>query len=278
MTSKNTKNYWSMTEGVFNCLIDEKRTKAFIRAIQNTVRPGDVVVDMGTGSGILAMAAARAGAGKVFAIENDPNNLRTLKETFVSNGVSDTIELIQADATKVVLPVKFDVVVAEMIATALIEELQVPAMNNILQYGNLGSRVVLEQYRISADLVHNRSRYYGFDFEIIRYEYPEDEKLKSRSYSKSIQLAHLDFRNKTEEYVVEKNIEFQVNQDGECNAIRLSGKTYFSDGSTLGGTFAYSYPILLPIAKMRVKKGQLVSAYIKYKISGGMSTLMYKVS
>ena len=54
--AEKTKEYWSMTEGVFNCLIDEERTKAFEKAILNTVKKGDIVVDMGTGSGVLAMS------------------------------------------------------------------------------------------------------------------------------------------------------------------------------------------------------------------------------
>ena len=36
--NEKTKEYWSMTEGVFNCLIDEERTNAFEKAILNTVK------------------------------------------------------------------------------------------------------------------------------------------------------------------------------------------------------------------------------------------------
>jgi len=36
------KEYWSMTEGVFFCLFDTKRTLAFKRAIKKAVRPGDI--------------------------------------------------------------------------------------------------------------------------------------------------------------------------------------------------------------------------------------------
>jgi len=36
------KEYWSMTEGVFYCLYDRKRSLAFKKAIQNTVRKGDI--------------------------------------------------------------------------------------------------------------------------------------------------------------------------------------------------------------------------------------------
>jgi protein arginine N-methyltransferase 7 len=123
-----------MTEGVFNCLIDEERTMAFAKAIAATVRPGDVVVDMGTGSGVLAMLAARAGAKKVYAIEIDRSNIATLNAVFRANALEDRIVLIHGDVCKVDLPEKVDVIIGEMIATALIEELQVPAMNNMLRF------------------------------------------------------------------------------------------------------------------------------------------------
>ncbi len=106
-----SKQYWSMTEGVFNCLIDEQRTLAFQRAIQNTVRKGDVVVDMGTGSGILAMFAADAGAKRVYAIEWDRKNFEALKQSFELNGYRDRIILIKGDVTKVSLPEKVDVII-----------------------------------------------------------------------------------------------------------------------------------------------------------------------
>ena len=95
-----SRTYWSMTEGVWNCLIDKKRTQAFIRAIRDAIRPGDVVVDAGTGSGVLAMASVRAGAAHVYAIESDPSNIRWLTEAFVKNGYSDKITLIDGDATR----------------------------------------------------------------------------------------------------------------------------------------------------------------------------------
>ena len=56
---------WKSQKGM---LIDHTRTLAFQRAIEAVVRPGDVTIDVGTGSGILAMLAARAGAaGQVHA-------------------------------------------------------------------------------------------------------------------------------------------------------------------------------------------------------------------
>ena len=50
-------------------LNDRARTSRFLAGIAEVVRPGDIVVDIGTGTGVRAIAAARAGAKHVYAIE-----------------------------------------------------------------------------------------------------------------------------------------------------------------------------------------------------------------
>ena len=253
-----------MTEGVFNCLIDEERSLAFKKAIENTVRPGDIVVDMGTGSGILAMFAAKAGAKKVYAVENDRNNIFTLKEIFKKNKVNKIIELIEGDVTTVKLPEKVNVIIGEMIATALIEELQIPAMNNILDYAKNGCKVLLSKYDSFLSLVDSPSEYYGLDFPIIRYEYPDLLKLKSVDMSELFLYYSVDFNKKNEINDVNADILVRVNKSGFINGIKLSSQTKFFDQSSIWGTFAYSYPIIFPVLKTKVLKGDSFRIRVKY--------------
>ncbi len=270
-------DYWSMTEGVFNCLIDEERTQAFAAAIAKTVRPGDVVVDMGAGSGVLAMLAARGGAKRVYAVEFDRNNIVTLEGIFRANGLADKITLVQGDVCKVALPEKVDVIIGEMIATALVEELQVPAMNNMLRFAKRSTRVLLSRYRSFVDLVHNPETYYGFDFPLVRYEYSGMPGLKSRALSDKQLISDVNFAKPVTDRKVNQRLTLEVRKKGRLNGLRLSGETTFWDGSTLGASYAYSYPLILPIAPREVRKGEVLPVRIRYTLCGGMKSLRYVV-
>ena len=95
-------------------LSDRVRTSSYLELIGRNVRAGDVVIDIGTGTGIFAIAAARAGAAHVYAIEAGPI-ARVAEEVFRANGVQDCITLIRNWSTQVRLPRAADVVVSELI-------------------------------------------------------------------------------------------------------------------------------------------------------------------
>lgn len=278
MDKKNTKEYWSMTEGVFNCLIDEKRTIAFRKAIKNTIKSGDVIVDMGTGSGVLAMFAVDAGAKKVYAVEVDDKNIKTLKNTFEINGYDDKIIVIKGDVTKIKLPEKVDVIIGEMIATGLIEELQIQAMNNMLKFSNKGVGVVLNKFENYVDLVFNNEKFYGKRFKILRYEYPEEKNLRSISYSKKEKYIEVDFSKINKNNTVDKKVKLKILKNGKINGIRISSKSIFYDGSKFDASFAYSYPIILPIDEVVVKNGDDFLVEITYEMCKGFGNFKYNFS
>jgi hypothetical protein len=95
-------------------LNDRTRTASWIAAIREVVRPGDIVVDIGTGTGVLAVAAAQAGAEHVYAIE--ASRIATAaRRVFDASGLGDRITLIEGESPNVSLPVRAQVMVAELI-------------------------------------------------------------------------------------------------------------------------------------------------------------------
>ncbi len=102
-------------------LDDARRTDAFIRGIQAAVRPEDVVLEIGTGSGILAATAAKAGARKVYAVEQTA--IATTAETlFADNGVADRVSLIRGNSSAIGLPEPADIVIGELFGHDPLEE------------------------------------------------------------------------------------------------------------------------------------------------------------
>ena len=91
---------------------DTKRTVAFRDALQALIKPGDVVVDVGAGTGILSLFAAEAGAGKVYAIEGGPI-CSIISKVAEANGFGDIIVPIQADARTVELPEQGDILMSD---------------------------------------------------------------------------------------------------------------------------------------------------------------------
>ena len=102
-------------------LHDTRRTSAYIEAIEAAVRPDDIVLDLGTGSGVLAVAAARAGARHVFAIEaSDIADIAA--QVFEANGVADRVTLLRGWSTQVELPERATLFVSELIGSDPLEE------------------------------------------------------------------------------------------------------------------------------------------------------------
>ena len=102
-------------------LHDVERVAAYLRAIREVVRPDDIVVDLGTGTGVLAVAAAKAGARHVYAIEESAIG-DTAQEVFATNGLSDRITLVRGHSTRVELPERGTVLVTETLGNDPLDE------------------------------------------------------------------------------------------------------------------------------------------------------------
>lgn len=102
-------------------LDDRVRTQGFCDALKATVAPGDVVLDIGTGTGILATCAAKAGARQVYAVESS-GIAEVAGRLFESNGVADRVSLVRRRSTSATLPERATVLVTETIGNDPLDE------------------------------------------------------------------------------------------------------------------------------------------------------------
>jgi precorrin-6B methylase 2 len=100
---------------------DDRRTHDFISALTAAVQPGDIVLDIGTGSGVLAVALARAGARHVYAVEAS-DIAEVAARVFEANEVTDRVTLVPGWSKQIDLPERADLLVAEIIGNEPFEE------------------------------------------------------------------------------------------------------------------------------------------------------------
>ncbi len=127
----------------FDMLGDLRRNEAYEQAINRQITDGDTVLDIGTGSGLLSMMCARAGAGKVYTCETVPAIAKAAEQVISDNGYSDQIQVIGKRSTGLKpgaeLSEKVDVLVSEILDSGLLGEGVLPSVRhakaNLLKEG-----------------------------------------------------------------------------------------------------------------------------------------------
>ena len=115
--------YYGMLIHQQNMLQDHVRTGTYQRAVmENKADFKDkVVVDVGTGTGLLALFAAQAGARKVYAVEAS-NMADKAKQIVAANGFEDVVEVIKGKIEEIDLPEKVDLIISEPMGFMLLHE------------------------------------------------------------------------------------------------------------------------------------------------------------
>ena len=237
---------------------DERRVSIFKEAIVQEAH--GVTYDLGTGSGILASFASQY-AEKVYAFEINPLVIKRYSKELLNN--YDNVEVIEADLTSYDYIEKPDVVICEMLDTALIDEEQVPVINNVLDYTKEDTIFIPKSTYDTIQL--------GFS-NILHITYKEDENVPFNALSNEIKYNSTDFSNKRDPNF-EKKIKITIEKSGEINSLLITTYTCVSEGLITGPTPMLNPPLLIPVNNLEVSQGDTVIINLKYVMGGGLNTI-----
>jgi tetratricopeptide (TPR) repeat protein len=216
---------------------DDERNAAYERALTRAVGPDSLVLEIGTGSGLVAMMAARAGAGHVVTCEAVPILAEIAQETIARNGLSDRITVLAKRSTQLKvgedLPEPADVFVSELINIGMLA----PNMLPIIQHARANlvkpdAKIIPQAAAVWGTLIqcdhlariHPVGRIAGFDmgaFDVFRspgYVQIDLGADPHRMLSARVRLLDFDFRKamKTEDL---RPLAILANQAGTCHGV-----------------------------------------------------------
>ncbi len=264
---------FSSIDPVYECLHDQPRTLAFESAIKKVVDSNKNVLDLGTGSGVMALFSARSGAKEVVAVEFDPYIASIAKKNIEDNNYNNIISVLEEDARELSIPnKKFDVVVMEMLTTGMVDEYQVQASNNLHKKGLVSKETVFLPHTQDTylQLLNTDFNVYNFNFKFVRHVWSnqrDNEKLDTLSEKAVLSSISFDTPNIPE--LFKAKIEFTANKTGVVNSVLLTSRTHLTKTDFIDDTISLNAPVVIPVEEFSVEIGQKVSFNVEYTFGEG---------
>lgn len=267
-------------------LFDEERVAKYSDAIQEVVKKGDIVADIGTGTGLLAFLCLEAGAARIHAIERSPA-IKWAKLLAEKNGFADRIVFHHQDSRLCDLPEQVHVVVSELIGHIAFEEGMAESLFDarsrfLTPNGAIVPRVV----SLVAAPVYENELYetyincwrdvWGIDYSLLRQEALRTCYIKEFSDENLMAVPAtiftLDFMEGQQPGELRGSSKFTISRTGEVNGIamwfdaELTPRVKLSSGPWNRTHWQQSFaPIETPLS---VQKGDHVSIEVMMRLRG----------
>lgn len=218
------------TEKVFTtydvqaCLYDAGRVEYLTKAIRQTVREGDVVVDAGSGTGLLGLLAAQHGAARVYCLEINPEFIEVIEQNAQRNGLADRVTAVRADATRWESPEQVDVVICEVISGGFFHEPQLQILNHLRRFLRPGGRVVPAAMTNYLELIDAQEMLYGLRF---NYDSRFTELPGDRLLSTSAVFLETDFHRHSSPEIAGR-VRVRATKTATANALRVPYEVQFA--------------------------------------------------
>jgi len=244
------------------------RLSKFQRALQKVVQPESRVVDIGTGTGILALIAARAGAKSVTAVDVNGRSLDYARKAAQINGLSQRVRFVESHFEDYVPEEQADIVICEMLSSMLLVEQQVPACTHaakkVLKPGGIILPASASVYAVPVECHSLWERFNLFDL-----EFPKIPQTLGKGDAKDLSdaalVAKFNFSSPDIPAEVDEMLKFTIAEDGCLHGLVGFFQAHLYEDITLEMNDGWR-EIFLPLDEpIEVSKGARVSVRLSFK-------------
>ncbi len=248
-------------------LSHKERISKFRDAINQIVNHDSVVVDLGTGSGVLAILAAKAGAKHVYAVDINADSLGYARIASRLNGVEDRIDFVKSHFMNYVPDERVDVVICEMLSSMMLVEQQIPASIHakkmlLKKKGTLLPRQITI-FLVPVECEAMRTRYEFLD---LRFP-PFPQTLANnevRELANHHPIASFDFDSDRYSETISIEFQFDIQQDGVLSGFAGMFEAYLSQKIRLDMMDGWR-DLFLPVDRsFNVKNGDILNMALEY--------------
>lgn len=248
----------------FNLLSDTERLSAFLEAIKQKAK--GTIYDIGAGCGILSIFAAPY-SNFIYAVEKDSRSAKLAEYNFES---LNNILLINKDVRNVIFEDKADLIICEMLDTALIDEEQVPVINSILKYLKEDGEIIPQGILNGAEAIYMDRNSICYDDEF------ESSRINHEIISNLVIYNEFKFKNLIKEDV-ETEFELKICKKSTFSGIKITTFTLLTNDIICGPTPMLNPPLLIPTQKINVDIGDIIKVKLNYKMGGGLNSIRTKI-
>ncbi len=248
-------------------LSQRSRIQKFAESFSQVIEPGMTVADIGTGTGILALLAAKAGAAKVVGIDVNEKSIEYARKAAALNGCEDIIDFQVAHFSDFKPVERFDVVVCEMLSSMMLIEQQIPASLHITQNILKQDGILLpESVAIYGILGECEEIFDRFVFQNLRFpKLPQTaEANQIIELSEMEKIIEFDLKQLDDLSTVDKELEYTIIKDGVVHGLLGSFEAVLHDSIVLHLEDGWR-EILIPFGNSRrVTKEEKVPIRLTY--------------
>lgn len=261
----------------YQMLSDSFRMNAFKTAIDQIVTPKHKVAELGSGTGVLSFLAAKKGA-QVWSVEFNPSLVEMSRKFIKDNGLAHKVQISQGDAKTWLPPEPVDLVICEMLHSALLREkqLQVVTAFRDAHYLRFGTKPQLMPCAtiLAIQPVLQKYDFYGYYAPVPLFQSAYHLSDDCNQCGDPIAYKIIDYDKAHVEPIISNEI-FNFDKDTEINALRFITKSLLDINYFTGKTVDWhNQHLILPLHRnIAIKAGQSLRVSFNYRPGDAIENL-----